>query len=456
MHARIRGNGGAGVNENVYGRGSVVQAEGTQCNEEEEKSKRKRKMGAVHCEIGRWKEKTETARDGSVYKKCMRETKTKKGKKLGGTLRARVRGDPSVEGHGSASIRGAGSNRRLGENLHPRVGEGRYAGCACACSAMRANRKLPLATFHGAGAPRALGGSPPVHAARRTRGRRRHGPTCWDPDQRHARCGHRAARIRPPPNPLARPSSASPLWGGGAVRQCSSMCAHGAPVAGQRPRAQHRVSSSIALSVRSFGSTDRTPPPRSEHPPLHLHRRTRERRRRGRPKFSSGYARRLARGRGGAPSARPAQALERRDQMRSRATRCGIPSTPRDRARSLESCAGPHEHERLGHANDLDEGAEHGLRIAVPFVANESEILLGVHRWYSRRGTREPGVSARARKEEGAREKAARIRATQCRQSAALTTTKVVLHRTADVTSRCQYLVISQVLVRSFSVVFWI
>jgi hypothetical protein len=29
----------------------MVQAEGTQYNEEEEKSKRKRKMGAVRCEI---------------------------------------------------------------------------------------------------------------------------------------------------------------------------------------------------------------------------------------------------------------------------------------------------------------------------------------------------------------------------------------------------------------------
>jgi hypothetical protein len=54
--------------------------------------------------------------------------------------------------------------------------------------------------------------------------------------------------------------------------------------------------------------------------------------------------------------------------------------------------------------NDLDEGEEHGLRIAVPFVANESEILLGVHQRYARRGTREPGVSARARKEGSSRE----------------------------------------------------
>jgi hypothetical protein len=50
----------------------------------EEKRKRKRKKGAVHCEICRWEEKTETACDGGVYGKCMRGTKTKRGVGSGG------------------------------------------------------------------------------------------------------------------------------------------------------------------------------------------------------------------------------------------------------------------------------------------------------------------------------------------------------------------------------------
>ncbi|KAJ7362941.1 hypothetical protein DFH08DRAFT_930996 [Mycena albidolilacea] len=289
---------GAGVNENVHGRGSVgaytvVQAERAQRKEEEKKSKRRARW--VQC-----------------IARC--------------------------------------------------VGEGRYAACACACSAMRANRKLPLATFHGASplatrdrcdtpparppkvTPRALSASqhhmrslpslmsqefrrrgsasrlgtlsacsrspknarsPPPRshmlgsrsATREVRGKQQ---VRRDPDavllaRLRVCAAHELLYVRAPrredqapTQPVRPPAVCIPAAGGGAGRQCSSVCAHGAQVAGQHPLAQRSVSSSIALSVRNCESTDHTPPPRNEHPPLNMHRRTRERRRRGRPKVQLG------------------------------------------------------------------------------------------------------------------------------------------------------------------------